>query len=216
MNIIILNTINATRQIAQTTAIDIANRAIAKTTYKEQTKATESSQQRDADEYHAQNKYKSNFEQPTNEDLLSTNGGTSRFGSVVVGNVILNGNNQNIELQEVLLSVTRQNTIIQTPLQGRDGTVKEYITAEDYNIQLVGSIFTDRQNKYPVKEVKALIELLSTKIPIEIESKFLSMFPTIDKVVVKSFDIKQSDKFINRQEFSCSLISDEEINLILS
>ena len=84
----------------------------------------------------------------------------SWLGMPVWANVILQYTDPNtntttsIDLQTVLLEVTQTRLIVKTALQGKDGTVKEYISEGDYNIEIIGGIF----NQNP-KHIQKMLRL---------------------------------------------------------
>jgi len=63
-------------------------------------------------------------------------------------------------LESVLIEVRQTKNIQRTPVQGRNGTVKEYIADGDYDITIRGVITTPRINSYPLDEVRALVSIL--------------------------------------------------------
>lgn len=156
-----------------------------------------------------------------NED----NGGNNQnfFGTQVISNLeiqpfsyeesdgtpvsILTGFN----LDAVIMTVTQTKNIITTPIQGRNGTVKEYISDGDYAIDIEGVIAT-RDNTYPESEVKALSRILKAPVPIKITSKFFTYFGISD-VVVTNYEIPQQRGFENIQPFTFTCISDTPLEL---
>lgn len=129
-----------------------------------------------------------------------------------------------IRIDSVLFVVSQQKNIITTPIQGLDGTIKEYISAGDFAISCSGLIigestesnrtFTVDQNgnNYPETDVRRLIEITKTPISIEIISNFLEMFE-IRNVVIESFSLGQIPGQKNGQPFELRMISDTPIQL---
>ena len=116
-----------------------------------------------------------------------------------------------IVIDTVLFSVSQSKNIVTTPIQGRDGTVKEYISMGDYSISIEGKIVS-RNNDYPADEVNELIQILNSPVSIKIISEFLSFFG-IHESVVENYDFPQMEGFRNTQEFSISLLSDTPVEL---
>lgn len=92
---------------------------------------------------------------------------------------------------ECLIMISQPKNIVTTPMQGRNGTVKEYIADDDYQISLqaavdnyLGNELTDERFDYPKTKVKELIEILKLPLELIVLSEFLAMF-NVNSVVVK-------------------------------
>ncbi len=123
--------------------------------------------------------------------------------------------------REVIISVTQERNIVTTPLQGRDGTIKEYISNGDYGITLDIAL-TDYEGEpseqadeefllpkqdYPLSQLETLRKLLTTPEAVEVESDFLYAFG-IKSAVVTSFSLQQ-ETHSNRQSVQIQMLSDE-------
>ena len=123
--------------------------------------------------------------------------------------------------QEVIISVTQERNIVTTPLQGRDGTTKEYISNGDYGITLDIAL-TDYEGEpseqadeefllpkqdYPLSQLETLRKLLTTPEAVEVESDFLYAFGS-KSAVVTSFSLQQ-ETHSNRQSVQIQMLSDE-------
>ena len=121
---------------------------------------------------------------------------------------------------ECLISLNMEKNIVTTTLQGRNGTIKEYISDGDYNITIDAGIstYTIEQNNehnidYPKDAVKELKEILSLPETLEIQSDFLEIFG-IKSAVVKSFNLQQ-ETHSNRQSINIQMLSDEPYEIKL-
>lgn len=142
------------------------------------------------------------------QDLL----GQRRLTSLAIGYA-----GSNIEIDECILSVTQEKNIVSTPLQGRDGTVKEYISDGDYNItaeiavtnynQKGGELNDESSFEYPKEKLETLVKLLQVKDTIIVDSAFLDVFG-VTSVVVQSYSLQQ-ETHSNRQSLQIQLLSDE-------
>lgn len=123
------------------------------------------------------------------------------------------------EFSEIIITITQERNIVTTPLQGRDGTIKEYISDGDYTITLDAAIlplngveqddestFAIAENHYPDEEVKKLHRLLLEKKALEVQSDFLTLFG-ISSAVVKSYSLQQ-ETHSNRQSLQIQMLSD--------
>jgi hypothetical protein len=130
--------------------------------------------------------------------------------NIPVNNLILkNKNNDFIEFVNAKICVTKQNTIVETPLVNRTGTVKEYIHARDYEINVSGDIMVDT-NYYPAFEIGVINEFLTSPEEFKIANVYLESFK-IDNMVFKSGDFdQQGQKYFNVLPFRFQFISDND------
>lgn len=125
----------------------------------------------------------------------------------------------------VLIEVTQTKNIITTAIQGRNGTVKEFISDGDFSVTLTGVIVgrneggevKDIGNVYPSDDVNKLITICKVPDSIEIISDFLGLFsdPKIEnpRFVITDYNIPQREASRDMQPFQISLLSDSSINL---
>jgi hypothetical protein len=129
-----------------------------------------------------------------------------------------------VTLAECIITVAQERNIISTALQGRDGTVKEYISDGDYEIEVSAAIlpyaggaadgsFTNVDDRYPLSELQDFMELLKEKGALEVQSDFLTLFG-VHSAVVKSYSFAQ-ETHSNRQAFTLALLSDEPYEIKL-
>lgn len=119
-----------------------------------------------------------------------------------------------IIIDTVIFTVTQTKNIVKTPIQGRNGTVKEYISDGDFQIEISGAIVSPNST-YPETEVNELIEILKAPIPIpedSLISEYLNWFG-IHSIVVESYNFPQTEGFRNQQEFTISAVSDIPVQL---
>lgn len=123
---------------------------------------------------------------------------------------------------EVIMSITQERNIVTTPLQGRDGTIKEFISNGDYVITVDAGVmegqkqtenedtevsFQTPNNTYPRAELERLGKILTEPKAIAVQSNFLNVFG-IQSVVVKSFSLVQ-ETHSNRQSIQIQMLSDK-------
>lgn len=128
-----------------------------------------------------------------------------------------------IRIDTVLFDVSIEKNIVRTPINGRDGTVKQYISLGDYAINCQGIIIgeTDattagfdvsRTNTVPEAEIRKLNEIIKVPQEIEIVSEFLDFFD-ISTVVIQGGGFSQREGFRDSIYFSLGLLSDAPIEL---
>lgn len=106
-----------------------------------------------------------------------------------------------------LIEVNQSKNIVTTPIQGRNGTVKEYISDGDYMITIRGVISTVNQDTYPEDEVASLIKFLQVPESIEVGSNVLSRFGISD-IVITSYNFPQEEAMRNIQRFEIQALSE--------
>ena len=148
---------------------------------------------------------------------------TSMFGTPVYSNLEiepfqftkLDGTKEDIKngivIDTVMMNVTMTKNIVRTPIQGRNGTVKEYISDGDFEIDITG-IIASKSNNYPESEVNELIRIVKSPVSIRFISEYLQFFGIHD-VVVNSYNFPQTEGVRNQQIFQLSCSSDVPIEL---
>lgn len=119
---------------------------------------------------------------------------------------------QGLRIDTVLFTVSQQKNIITTAIQGRNGTVKEYISDGDFIITATGVIVNADANAYPEFDVAALVEVLRVPDAVKVTSEFLDHFDITD-VVVESYDLPQERGTRNSQLFTIAMLSDTPLEL---
>lgn len=133
----------------------------------------------------------------------------------------INGREQEVILDSftpidtVVYTVSQPKNIITTQIQGSEfgGSVKEYISRGDYQITIQGGIF-GQNGVYPKDGVQSLIEYLEAPVPLNIDSRFLTLF-SIQKIVVEDYQFFQRKGRPSEQLFEIRATSDIDPQLIL-
>ena len=142
----------------------------------------------------------------------------SKLGTVVYSNIIFNAgvildengvkdNWNDFRVDDVLLTVSQSKKIITTEIQGRDGTVKEYIGLDDFQIQITGRL-NGSYNVNPKDLTRQLKIILSAGQPLEITSWYLQNLDITD-IVVKDFNFGQTEGEYSTQYFTINALSDK-------
>lgn len=138
----------------------------------------------------------------------NTPGVFKSFGSTIEGDP------DRLRFEAVLVTVSQQKVIVKTTIQGRNGTVKEYIGMDDFQVQVNG-IITGANGVMPIKQIAGLNKMLIAPIPIEVACQFLQIFG-IDYLVLDSYTLEEAEGAYAYQKFSLSFLSDvqQELELI--
>jgi len=138
----------------------------------------------------------------------------SWFGTPVFADVRFNRDGDDpIKLDTVLVDVSQRKNIVTTAVQGRNGTVKEYVSDGDYEVRIRGAIVNTGDNRYPSAEVRDLHALLSKSEALPIVADYLRLF-NIYSVVVTDYSFPQQEGFQNVQIFEITAISDTPEELV--
>lgn len=143
----------------------------------------------------------------------------SKLGTVVYSNIIFNAGSildtngvivdtwDDFRIDDVLLVISQSKKIITTEIQGRDGTVKEYIGMDDFQVQITGRL-NGSYNVNPKELTKQLKTILSAGQPLEITSWYLQNLDITD-IVVKDFNFGQTEGEYSTQYFTINALSDK-------
>lgn len=163
--------------------------------------------------------------QPFNEDEIEKQSllNTPIYDSITFGNLTepeknnyidLDGTERNfkpLQIDLVIITISQSKNIVSTAIQGRNGTVKEFISDGDYHINISGMININ-DNIYPEETVQTLINILKIPDQITVYSKFINMFG-IHNIVVTDYDMPQQEGMRNQQPFTINALSDTTIDL---
>lgn len=152
--------------------------------------------------------------------------GRSAFGFPIFSNLIIKGdtyqsNNgitigsfNDIRLDVVIMEMDRENNLVTEDIQGRNGTVIEYISSKSVNIHITGRILANSPGIYPRTAVEELSRALYSNKSLRVNSWFLAM-RGIYNIVVKKDSIKQEEGGQEFQVFEFDALSDMPVILRL-
>lgn len=148
-------------------------------------------------------------------------------GTSLDNSLDINGQSANgdviLKIDTVLFTVVGTKNVIKTPIAGRTqtstnsdgtkkkslgGTVKEYVSMGDYQINVKGSIISQFPNQYPEDEVRLFIELLELPKALPIVSKFLDLFGITSFVIDPEYTISEKMGSRNEVPFEFNAVSD--------
>lgn len=117
-------------------------------------------------------------------------------------------------IDTVLFSVRQTKNIVRTNINGRDGTIKEYVGMGDYEINIKG-VIAGARGVYPVDAVDNLMEFLTYNQSIKVYSKYLNERFNIDEIVINDFDLKQDEGKYSQQSFEINAYSDYPVEILI-
>ncbi len=113
----------------------------------------------------------------------------------------------NIKLVNALVVITQNKKIGRTYVAGRSGSVKEYHSLEDYNIEITGTILQENPTKYPEDEVKKILAIYALPCAVKISCPFTDLFQ-ISAAVIRHYKLDQKAGVQNQQFFLIKMYID--------
>jgi len=113
-----------------------------------------------------------------------------------------------------LIDVSASKNIIKTPIKGRNGSVKEYINIDDYQVTIRGILINYTSNAYPEEAVNELHDLFTVNKEMQVTTALLNLLD-IHNLVITDIKIPEVEGFNNIQPFVISAISDEPVELLI-
>jgi len=126
------------------------------------------------------------------------------------------GEKPGFKIDTVLCDVTIVKQIITTKIQGVKGSVKEYISQDDYDLTIRGVLVDPSGQRYPEEQVKQLVEYCEVPESVEIAARFLNDNFDIHYLTIKEVNFPQIEGTENAQLFEIKAISDEPIELTVN
>lgn len=119
------------------------------------------------------------------------------------------------EFDEAVVSISGKKTIVETPMVGRKGSVKELISIDDYDIKLV-AVLENANGDYPEQEVQDLVRLWEINEAIKMSCALTDYFlKEDDSVVIKTIEPIMMEAQEDMQAFNMTLVSDSPFELEL-
>lgn len=151
---------------------------------------------------------------------------TGQLGTAIYEQVTFGGTNQaersyygidgniytvpSMTFDAVLIDVSFPRNIVKTEIQGRNGTVKEYIGEGDPNITFRG-VITGKNGQRPSVEIANLKEMIKAPISIPVISNYLNSLD-IYYVVFEERSLSLEEGGYSYQAFSLSAIGDSPLS----
>ena len=127
-------------------------------------------------------------------------------------------NGEGLTFADAVAAASREHRIVSTALTGRDGTVKEYINAGDWAVNIVLGLQCvengEIADKWPEDELRQLRKLLEANEALRVHSTFLAAL-NIGRVVIRSYSLSQMTE-ANYQVVEISAVSDEDYEIFSS
>lgn len=112
-----------------------------------------------------------------------------------------------ITLAVALVEVSQSKNIVSTPISGRNGTVKEYVSDGDYMINIKGVLVGKGVEVMPKEDMDQLIAFCKAPVSIPVFSNRLFSFG-VNSIVIKDYNFSQLEGKRNVIPFELICLSD--------
>ena len=84
----------------------------------------------------------------------------SSLGTPVFSDMLLreNQDDEGIYIDTLIITINQSKNIVKTPIEGRNGTIKEFISDGDYQITITGAL-VGADGQYPINQVNELLRI---------------------------------------------------------
>lgn len=112
-----------------------------------------------------------------------------------------------LNLEIALIEISNDRNIVKTKIAGANGTIKEYMSDGDFNINIKGSLVSKYSNMPPIDELNTLNIIIKHPEALTVRSNFLDYFD-IQKLVIEKPFVKQREGMRNVIDFELQCVSD--------
>lgn len=130
----------------------------------------------------------------------------SKIGKKLSGVITLKANGKELVLENCLFDTSNTKRIVQTAINGKDGTVKEWISNGDIIINVQVNILNKERN-YPVDELIEIMNFLKLNRELSINETHINKILDVSRVVVTSWR-HVPKTWSNYQSIMIDLVSD--------
>jgi hypothetical protein len=122
---------------------------------------------------------------------------------------------EGLKLTDCVADISQQKTIVSTAIAGRNGAVRELISANDYVITIKGFLVSTDKYKEPDELIRKLNALFQVPAALRVESAAFTRLG-IYSVVLESLSLNKKPGVLNAQPFELSAVSDLPIELLIN
>jgi Domain of unknown function (DUF6046) len=153
------------------------------------------------------------FTKKTPEDTYADLGSPFYAKDVMGRNYYLPITLGGVALPYGVMSIRCRKTIVETPMVERDGSVREYISMDDYTLSIRG-VVVNHFGQYPQDDLTILRDLWIQKKPLQIRSVLSDIYlKGNQKVVITNFEIPEYGGTKHVRSFAMELVEDKELTL---
>lgn len=116
-------------------------------------------------------------------------------------------------LDTVLYDINQSKILVKTTIPGRTGSIKEYVSDDDYEISIKGAIIHPVKGQYPMDRVRDFRDLMKAPRNLDVTSTLLQLWE-IDEIVIEDYSLPQREGYENMQLFKITALSDIPIEFL--
>jgi hypothetical protein len=142
----------------------------------------------------------------------------SMLGTPVYSNFVLlpAGDIQDaLRIDTVIMTVDQTKNIVKTPIQGRNGTVKEYISDGDFMVSIQGVLISPYPLVFPKEDIDLFVKYCKLNEQLPVASFFLELFGITD-IVIEHYKVGEKLGSRNEVPFQIDALSDKAIEFELN
>ena len=115
------------------------------------------------------------------------------------------------EIPNAVIGFTGKKNIVETPMVGRRGTVKELISIDDYEISIAGAA---AESDWPEEQLAQLVELFEINEAVSLRCALTDIFmQEDDRVVIKDIEFAEMQGYETMQTVRISAVTDRSFEL---
>lgn len=119
-------------------------------------------------------------------------------------------NGEELNLNDCLVDFGMTRNIVKTPVVGRDGTIKEFISNGDYDFSVKGLFINQAHpDRIPEAQIRKAVRWFKKGRNLGVEGKIFDILG-VHNIVVESFHCPQVPTFIGMRPFELKCISDTD------
>lgn len=112
-----------------------------------------------------------------------------------------------LDIGTALIEVNQIKNIVTTNTQGRNGSIKEYISDGDFVLNIKGVLTSNAQDSYPEELAKLLLSFCAAPVSFGVASNILKKFG-IQEIVIKEYSFPQIEGMRNTVPFEMQCLSE--------
>lgn len=137
------------------------------------------------------------------------------FMPVTINHPHISTDDGSLELPYAVMNITGKKTIVETPLVGQKGSVKELISIDDYKISIAAMIVSE-DGTYPDEQITRIKELYNINEAVELVSVFTNLiFDPGDKAVITDISFPATPGVEDAQAVKIEMVTDKPFELTI-
>lgn len=139
----------------------------------------------------------------------------SVLGTPIYEQIQLIGNGRDFTFPDwPLIDIAASKNIVKTPVRGLNGTVKEFIAIDDYQINIRGILINYDSDQYPEDLVYELHEVFKINEAFQVISPVINLLD-VNSLVIQDLRLPEVEGYNNIQPFVLQCLSDRPVELVI-